>query len=169
MNRPLLANKTWTMRIIYMFLALVLAVLAVPAAQISAHSNAPTPTARAVIGPSGGSLVVRGGQVVISFPAGAVDQQTLVTYTPLDKGKGQNKHLAFALNAYQNGNEIHNFNKNLTISVSYKQLKIRDESSLSVVWLAPDGSMIPLTGGVDTASQRVYGETNHFSDFAIVD
>lgn len=169
MNHSTSAKKRWTLRVIYMFLAVALALLAVPAAPISANGNTPTPIAHTVIGPAGGSLVVGNGQLVVSFPAGAVKQRTLVTFTLLGQGKGQNRHLAFSLNAYQNGGEIHKFNKNLTISASYKKLKIQDGSNLQIVWLAPDGSIVPLSGGNDPASQRVYGETDHFSDFAIVD
>lgn len=114
--------------------------------------------AETTIRAGGGHL--RLGDHFLFVPRGAVQRPT--TFRMETSGEG----FGVELTAWDKDGPVTSFAKGLTLTLSYSDL---DKDSAKLVRLEEDGSETDITVWDNTSAKRVWGVTDHFSDFIIVD
>lgn len=120
------------------------------------------------IGSEGGVLELGGHRLTV--PAGAVPGPTLFKAT-LDRS-GFIEISLQAVRSRADGSEADvgaaGFARPLVLELSYRSAAgVTDPSKLGIAWVLDDGTLVPLPSVVDTATQTVRAELQHFSRYAM--
>jgi hypothetical protein len=139
-------------------------------------------TATARITPANGGQVADADGTKVNFPAGAVEKDTRINYTPQfgsnkPAPNGYKMVRSFRLEGVDGtGAKVSKFGKNYTLTVPYSDAQLRaagvtDPTKLNVAYW--DGqkwvAILPCTGcKVDTAAKTVTVVLDHFTEFALI-
>jgi hypothetical protein len=124
---------------------------------------------------AGGSFTSDDG-VQISFPAGAVANDTTIRFVAQGRPTVALPENTVALDAFRftatnaNGQPVTSFTKPYTLRVPYDPARVSDVSKLNLAYW--DGAqwvnMLPCAGcSVDTANKQIVVVADHFTDFAV--
>ena len=148
-------------------LACVLLLACAPSAPeplVTATGTATGDATEVTIGADGGVLSV--GALTLTVPAGAFDQDTLVSATPISSTAPGARGQAFRL-----APEGTTFGAPVTLTFAYDEGELEGTSS-EALWVAFQHSSgvwaIPADLTMDTAGHTVSVETTHFSDWSMV-
>jgi hypothetical protein len=130
------------------------------------HQPAVTgPTASAVVGTSGGTVMTADGALTVAIPAGALAADITVTVTPVSSPGGG------ALGTvYEIGPTGTQFSSPVTLLLHYDSGNLNgvSEGSLRVATFAAGNWQILAAAAVDTSTKTVTGTTTHLSPYTIV-
>lgn len=129
------------------------------------------------VGPdNGGSVMATDESAKVAFTGGTVAHDSLVKITETTEITSD-ANLESAGSVYDfncqdlaTGGSVTQFDKSVTISLSYDETLLEDtsESDLSIYYYdAATGKWIPVSGTVDTASKTITAEINHFTKFGV--
>lgn len=126
------------------------------------------PTQTTITPDSGGKLISADGSTTVEFPAGAVAQDTVVTYTPMQPSPaGELAGIGhfFDLSATPAG-----FLKAYTVTVEYtdEELCGAIEDTLGLYWRDGGEWLLEPTSGVQVAENRVTATLDHMTLFAVL-
>lgn len=119
-------------------------------------------TASATIGVYGGKLSLGPHKLVV--PAGAVLEPTVFTATIVP---GNTIEVAFSARTAASGATVSRFPIPLVLSLNYQAAKIDNPFGLSIVYVAPDGTLQENASIIDVTNNQVVANVFHFSDYAV--
>jgi hypothetical protein len=143
----------------------------------------PSPVASTTIDPGeDGELTSPDGRVQLDFPAGAVSESTVVTYTQRTAPSQSTGGLAFAGTSFDisatdtKGNPMTNFSQTFNMTVAYadadwQNAGITDETTLNVYWWdgAAWNGLLPCTGcSHNTDDNEFVISLDHLTEFALL-
>jgi hypothetical protein len=130
------------------------------------HPPAATgPTASAVVGTAGGTVMTADGALKVAIPAGALPADVTVTVTPTSAPGG-----GAVGTVYEIGPTGTQFSSPVTLSLHYDSANLNgaSEGSLRVATFAGGSWQILAGAAVDTSTKTVTGTTTHLSPYGIV-
>lgn len=121
------------------------------------------------------------GSMTLDFPAGAVNEDTSIDISVVPDAPNYQLSVfgtAFTIEQYElnatevsSGDDIHQFNDNLTMTISYQQLGISNflANYLDIYWYNPDtGIWESQDAVVDKTAKTVTIQVDHFSEYALM-
>lgn len=138
-----------------------------PATGTPTEVGKPTgPVTTKTIGPAGGTLSTPDGKLTLTFPAGAVTKETLVSIQPVE-----NKAIHGIGTGYEFGPDGTRFAKPVTFTYHYTPNELRGASPGAMALASQNPQRVWLLErfvSVDPASRTITGQLDHFSWWSII-